>query len=611
MAEDPTALNGMAVVTLRSETLPEERAARRQLDAIPGKRLALTPLSPSVHRRLIQEMLGLEPRLIAQLALRTQGNPLLTVQLIGDWVQRGLLTPQQGGFRLSEGAETPLPSSIHEIWSDRFMQLLADRPFQERIALELAAALGESFETTEWEQLLDGKPVPATLIERMLDQRLLESTRDGWRFVHGMLRESILVEAGIRAPQHHRACAEMLAGRGAPARRARHLLEAGALADAIPLLMEGIRIRIMIASFPEAEALLDQLLSALRETTDETDPRWGWAWVALGRVAGSQGRLDDALRWLTRAADAAHEQDWADVQANAAEARGVIALLQGDLPQARALQTAALEQAALLDDRPLQVRAMNSLGWLHLRTGEFDVSDAMFERAARIAEDDEDRAGAMDSWFALAYLAAQRGDLTRARDALAHARDHAEAIPSRLGVAQGDNFAGELARMDGRLGEAEHAYRRAWRGYAELEREEASMARCNLGTALLVQGRVQEARQHLIGALVNPIERSQFVLGPQARAAVLPVLQSAVGLSAHLGLLACAAGGSDEDWTHHRQAVEQILEQTGLSDPEFLRLAELAARHAETAGRPQRANQAHQLAKMQRSALQARGWIES
>ena len=58
-------------------------------------------------RRLVEELLRLDPGLAARVAERTDGNPLFAVQRVGDWVERGVLVPTARGLALDAGEDGP------------------------------------------------------------------------------------------------------------------------------------------------------------------------------------------------------------------------------------------------------------------------------------------------------------------------------------------------------------------------------------------------------------------------------------------------------------------------------------------------------------------------
>lgn len=75
----------------------------------------------------MEHLLGLTGELSATVAERTQGNPLFAVQLIGDWVNRGVLVVGNGGFELAPGVEAPVPDAVHDLWTRRLDRILGHR----------------------------------------------------------------------------------------------------------------------------------------------------------------------------------------------------------------------------------------------------------------------------------------------------------------------------------------------------------------------------------------------------------------------------------------------------------------------------------------------------
>jgi len=187
----------LLLLTVRDEALAERRleaAAVAELLTLPGaSELEVPPLSPGDRAALVQELLGLSGDLAAQVEERTHGNPLFAVQLVGDWVQRGVLEVGAAGFVLRPGEEARFPDDLHQVWSGRVDRLLAALPAGSRESLEIAAALGPMVDRTEWETACRavGAPCPPQLLEGLVVSHLAVRTEEGWRFVHPMLRESL------------------------------------------------------------------------------------------------------------------------------------------------------------------------------------------------------------------------------------------------------------------------------------------------------------------------------------------------------------------------------------------------------------------------------------
>jgi predicted ATPase len=160
--------------------------------------LTLERLSDDVQRQLIERILPLTDRLIDTLVAQTGGHPLFAIQLVGDWVDRGVLTSTEDGFELLEQERgRPLPSDIYALWTRRIDALLAqvipDDRSSARRALHLAAQMGRDVDTDAWHAACAerGLDAPEELVDTMVDRGLAERTDHGWAFRHELLRESL------------------------------------------------------------------------------------------------------------------------------------------------------------------------------------------------------------------------------------------------------------------------------------------------------------------------------------------------------------------------------------------------------------------------------------
>ena len=198
----------LVIATVDEEALnPDSRAARR-LDDLDDHRglstLELERLDDPVQRQLIDRILPLTDRLVEELVNQTGGHPLFAIQLVGDWVDRGVLTATPDGFELLEEERgSPLPSDIYALWAKRIDALLAqvmpDDRSSARQSLHLAAGMGRDIDPDQWHRACSerGIDAPEELVDTMVDRGLAERTDHGWAFRHELLRES-LQRAGER-----------------------------------------------------------------------------------------------------------------------------------------------------------------------------------------------------------------------------------------------------------------------------------------------------------------------------------------------------------------------------------------------------------------------------
>ncbi|MEO0602914.1 MAG: AAA family ATPase, partial [Myxococcota bacterium] len=249
----------LVVLCAREEALPDQPTERALIDELVesyGVRIKVDRLAPSEHHDLIQELIGLEGALARRVEERTAGNPLFAVQLIGDWVERGILRPGRRGFQLRDSAEVVVPDDLYAVWRERVDELVRMRPDSDRLALEIAAILGQVVIPEEWLGACRARGLRPSegLLDTLLSRRLASAEEGGaWSFAHSMLRESLhrsAVEAG-RAAGHHRACAAMLqaSGQAVGERLARHLVRAGALGTALEPTVRAIQAAIRAGDF--------------------------------------------------------------------------------------------------------------------------------------------------------------------------------------------------------------------------------------------------------------------------------------------------------------------------------------------------------------------------
>ena len=302
-------------------TAQEAALAERPEEAVLLERLAqrddsrvveIEPLSTNHQNQLVRALLGMDGELAAEVTRRTAGNPLFAVQLVGDWIQRGVLEAGRRGFRLKEGARVEIPESLHAVWRGRVDRLLDGQDEATVHAIELAAILGDKVHRDEWKAVCARTGTRADLrrvLGRLLVLRLARTDPEGthWRFSHPMLRESIVRRAreGERARNWHRACANMLEVRhatGATERIAWHLLTAGDDQDALAYLLDAAEQRIERGDLDVAERILDERAAAVsRVAPPPEDPVRGAGWFLRLRVLRIMGRVEEAQAYVAQA----------------------------------------------------------------------------------------------------------------------------------------------------------------------------------------------------------------------------------------------------------------------------------------------------------------------
>jgi eukaryotic-like serine/threonine-protein kinase len=602
--EEPLPL--LLLLTVRDEALAERPAEARALSELltlpEAMAIEVSPLPPEDCAALTREVLGLANDLAATVDARTAGNPLFAIQLVDDWVERGVIEVGETGFVLRPGTEAQIPDDLHQVWSARVSRLLAGLPPSACEALEIAATLSPFVDRKEWEAACRaaGVACPPELLEELAASHLALRTEEGWSFVHAMLRESVermSREAG-RFTAHNRACAAMLAQRaavgerGAAERLGRHLLLAGEREAALEPLLTGARERRGTSDYPAAQALIAEREDALRElAVPEDDPRWGEGWVVRARIQLHQGELEEVFRWAERAASGGGES-WTPIRSEALRLLGDASRRRGDLDHAASLY----ERCIGLPDNPHSAAAsLWGLGDVSRQRGRLEEARSFFDRSLHLYREIGDEHGVADHGIGAADLARQHGDLTLAEDLYRQARVRFEALGNRYGVARSLNGLGDIARLQGSFTAAAESYSRSLAILEGLRSADGIFPRLNMALIALAEQRFSAAEATLREAS-EMLDRLGWG-----------------GLSScvHVCLLSCVAQARDwPAWDDHLALGASLLRKSGLYDPDVAWCAELAGRLTEWAGQPARAREVYELALAQWRGLGSENGIE-
>jgi class 3 adenylate cyclase/tetratricopeptide (TPR) repeat protein len=172
---------------------------------------------------------------------RSEGNPFFTEELLKALVESGGVYFDKSGWHRKPIDQLEIPGSIREAVRARMERLTDDA----RPTLAAAATIGHRF---EFEVLRRVRGVEETVLEghlrEFIEQQLVsESTggRDEYAFRHALTREVVYDDLLVRERKRlHRGVADALAAARdtPPALLAHHLLEAGELERAVPVLIQ-------------------------------------------------------------------------------------------------------------------------------------------------------------------------------------------------------------------------------------------------------------------------------------------------------------------------------------------------------------------------------------
>lgn len=581
----------LIVLTVRDdEGAPGGRAAIEAFGKLRGvERRPIGPLLSDARRALVEGLLGLEGELADQVVERTGGNPLFAVQLVGDWVQRGVLEVSATGFVLRSGAHADLPDDIHALWGARIDRVIgAGRP-----ALELAALLGLEVDDAIWRDACArlAIDVPDDLVQRLLDRGLATAGPRGWALSHGMLRESLDRSAreARRWTAGHGAAADALIARnerpaGLSERVARHLVEAGREASAVEWLLAAADERRNTSDPHGALGLLDAHDAIVdRLGLADDDARRLRADILRVPVLVSLGRLDAARSLGERTAARAVGRP--EIAVPAGRVAAVAAQKQGDLDAADALLVAA--EAIAVD--PVEVgRVKNGRGFVARQRGRLEAALALFEEALTAFAGRWDRERA-DALYGLAATLRALGRLDDTERAAQQAIALFEALGYRFGEAACHNLLGDVRRVRGDLAAAEDAYARAERLLTSVGSSDALIARLNRGLVQLAAGRPADAAATFRDGLVAAGRAGRRVIQAVSNALLVPcaaALGDRPAFDAHLDeaiLLLAETGAADADVVDALLEASASARSHGWSDG-AQRSADLAIAQANSLG---------------------------
>jgi serine/threonine protein kinase/tetratricopeptide (TPR) repeat protein len=494
----------LAVLVVQDEGLARHPSARGLINEIVGMegvtRVRVPSLPDDDQLRLVRELVGLEGELARRVAARTGGNPAFAVALVEDWVSRGILVQSEGGFRLQEGSESELPDDLYALWQAHLKQALGG--FSEAVwrALEVGAALGLRVQTSEWRRICRraGAEASPEAVESLMARRLVVSSDpdEAWRFVHAMVRESLLrraAEGGRLVGIHQRVLEDLSLRRHADDQRmARHLLGAGRTAEAVTRMMQAARSLFGSGNAPGALDLCDQAERACLDEGLEQVRRWRPA-IAIqrARCLVLLGRLDEAEASANLVAS--DDQAASVEKLEAAIIVATLGILRGNLERSRDQLQALAELSGRQGHDRERARSLRSLGIALHQLGDQPASIRASQEGRAAASSVGDWATWVECTLQLAASLAELEHFDEARQVADEALAARDRIPHPSAVAGLLNLRAEIERRQGRHDTAVPLYEEAAALLDRMGSLEASIPRLNLATIHVIEGRFGEA----------------------------------------------------------------------------------------------------------------------
>lgn len=585
------------VVNVTEDALAERPDEREILEELlEDKRadeMSLDPLDPVHHEKLVEELLYLEGDLARDVVRRTAGNPLFAVELIGDWVQRGVLEVGERGFVLRDGVEPTIPDHLHEVWAQRIGSLLDDHDDDARSALELAAALGRNVRVKEWRKVceLAGVELEESLSGELVERRFAQRTKNGFSFAHAILRESIerLARDRGRWQEYRRACASMVehlydvSTPRVAERYGQYAMSAGQYERALEPLIKAARGRRRRGEYREAQQLVSDYMQCLEDMgVGDADPRWGEAWVTRARTYLNDRRPREAEQWAGKALEAAREHGWSAVRARAMGWRALAAQWLGQEDAGEYLQRAF----ALVVEEPSDHRMRGAYGSIAhglTRLREFEDAEKLLDLDLEEAERYGDERLIANNQYLRCRHAFFQEKWEEALEFAETARSLFEAAGHLPGVGLCQEYLAEIHRRMGNPDRAADIYRSC------VELQEAigqpkAVAQTNLATLQVKNGDPEEAEKLFVEAATffESSGRKMFQMVAVA------------------GLMACAA---TQAWwgniREHLELLESFVAETEKGERDLAELLEFAGDHLRDGTRYEFASRVYELARRQ------------
>jgi eukaryotic-like serine/threonine-protein kinase len=598
----------MAVVTARDDLLVEVPDAARLLDDLCLEenvdRVAVAPLTAADCARLVSNLLYLEGDLAHRVALRSGGNPLYATQLVGDWVNRGILEPATGGFVLAEPMEPVIPNDVHAVWVQRLERVLdestellvrssthgAER-IDMQVALELACALGGRVDQAEWvaacslARVTDAGPA----LESLLASRMARVEVDGWSYSHSMLRDTIerIAREKRRWTAHNRRCADMLEQRravphwGDSERIGRHRFEAEEFDAALRPLLRGARERLRLEEYPAAI----WLLTLYDEAVDR-----------LEAPAADRRRVDGQLL------------------------RAEISCIRRELREAEMLATKVRAMATTPDMQRFAAQALLMLARVHRHQGRLHTSVGEFaeaQRALRVTGPRQMLAAGLSEWGEALLEIGQLDNASRVlKEAQEIYEDIGQLIPwteghlrmAQIALRQGD------AKLAATLSKRVHAFAKrealnrleaaAWTSLGEIQMSEKvfDLAESSLDESIELFEQLGLTRQALyprslkmlIWLESGAVDKAQSAFAKLRKDPDFDTARTSELLIHCIGLAAGIDGAADDFQARLDRAAARIAEVEELA-PNVVKCLRLAVERAAQHGFPDRAARVERL----------------
>lgn len=567
--------------TVATEDVHEGTSLSTRLESIVERpnasRISLPALDADGLIALIRDLLGLDLALASSVEQQCGGNPQFAVQLVSDWVERGLLVPSPTGFVLRDNADSAVPTGMLDMWRKRLDGAFGNRPAEELAAIEIGATLGIDVDRAEWEDAMAfaGVQPCMELMAELMRKRLIVANPNtrGWAFIHALFRAAVLerIERNGRTNKWANVAADSLPPDDRTlSRRARFLLTADRTEEALEPLYRAIVREAKNEEWARAHQLFKlrtELLTGL-----SIDPRGHHA-LGTAVIEVVLTKFDDRHSLmqrvgLDRIAWAKERGDW-DAVALLTLAYGASFYALGHVEEGIQHTTTSLE-IARKHRLPRVVSILTRLAYFSVRSGRLDRASEFAREAIYAAESVGDPLAIGKGYNMLSRVNWQQGHYDKATFLNAEARMRFERAGSRLGIAETLTTRGELARAQGDFAAAERAYLDAAARYKRCGSTVHLFPEVNLAITYVTTKRYAEAWP-LLNRLMVQMPKHGWIDAE---------------LVVRLWATPCLAG--DRKWDELKTelpALAKKIADSGIADSDILRGATQCAEQCEAADR--------------------------
>lgn len=467
--------------------------------------LVLEPLEQDTYESLMIQLLGggqPEPGLADWLFRESGGRPLFARELIRAAIEAGVLVQRDKIWRL-EAACWPIPRNLRAMIANRLLRLPSGLIAALRIGSVLAVGSGE-FDFDEVVELVgSGVDELEHLLSKAIQRGLVNERRGGdhvtltftsellRRIVHAELTPIVRRKLHLHCAARLRLFAEHTPGHLAHLTHLNHLIEADAVVEARPLVLERVQRALDDARPNQA---LPQLMALLERADSLPTFERAELLLLLGELDLARGETHRALAALQRLAAILDEADEPRLSrlgergaelAKQLEHRSLADRLLGLRPRdRRASERQRRARAELAALRPASSSRSMQIGDLLLMHGEYTAAREAYDSARRRAASDSEPEEEARQLQKLARVASKLGHY---ETAISYCREGLELLAGkrsleRIGLwalaAYSHGAAGYLDRVEAELeaGQAELATFPTQRGpdrdrvMAEIER---------------------------------------------------------------------------------------------------------------------------------------------